>query len=165
MTPDTRPGPTSPASSTLDRTTRIMLASAAVWAFGLVVAAMTAPFYSGKSTSGITSVTSEGTPTTVTTATHSTLVQVNGFKVLIPVGVPCLAVALVAAGLARRRQAHKTGPGPMASTVVVLLSVGTLAAILSIGILVVPVDALLVASCIRASKPPSHPIGAGTDIT
>ena len=165
MTTGTQPSATSPASFRLDRATRIMLASAAVWALGLVVAAVTAPFYSGESTSGTTSITSGGTPTTVTTATHSTLVQVNGFKVLIPVAVPCLAVALVAAGLARRRRAHKTGPGPMASTVVVLLGVGTLAAILSIGILIVPVDALLVASCIRASKPPSLSIGAGTDIT
>ena len=165
MTTSAQPGPASPASLRLDRTTRIMLATAAVWALALVVAAMTLPFYSGESTSGTTSVSSGGTPTTVTTATHSTLVQVNGFRVLIPVVVPCLAVALVAAGLARRRKAHKTGPGPMPSTVVVLLGVGTLAAILSIGILVVPVDALLLASCIRASKLRSDSIGAGTGIT
>jgi hypothetical protein len=132
-----------------------MLASAAVWALGLGVAAMTVPFYSGESTSGSTSVTSGGTPTMVTRATHSTLLQVNGFKILIPVLVPCLAVALVATGLTRRRKAHKAGPGPMASTAVVLLAAGTLAAILSIGILVVPVEALLLSSCIRASKPRS----------
>lgn len=153
MTSDAQTDPTSHASLRLDRTTRIMLASAALWALGLLVAAMTAPFYNAESRSGTTSVTSGGTPTTrVPAVTHSTLVQVNGFKVLIPVVVPCLAVALVAAGLSRRRKAHKAGPGPMASAVVALLSAGTLPAILSIGILVIPVDALLVAICVRASK-------------
>jgi hypothetical protein len=132
-----------------------MLTSAGVWALGLVIAAMTVPFYSGESTSGTTSVTSGATPTMVTSATYSTLLQINGFKVMIPVVVPCLAVALVAVGLTRRRKAHKTGPGRMASTVVVLLATGTLVAILSIGVLVVPVEALLLASCIRASKPRS----------
>ena len=125
--------------------------------WGLVAAAMIVPFYRGMSTSGSTSVSSGGTSTTITTSSQATLVQVNGLKVLIPAAVPCVAVALVAVAVIRRRKAHKTGPGAMALTVVVLLGVGTLVAILSIGIFVVPVDALLLAVLVRASNngPPS----------
>jgi hypothetical protein len=154
------PRPTAPgydwAFFRLDRTTRIMLGGAAIWTLGLVAAALTVPFYRGRSTSGSTSVGSGGTSATITTSSPATLVQVNGFRVLVPVAIPFLAVVLVAVALSRRRKAHKTGPGPMASVVVALLGAGTIVAILSVGIFVVPADALSLAVLVRASNLGSH---------
>jgi hypothetical protein len=129
-----------------------MLASAAAWAVGIVVAVLTVPLYSGGSISGTTSATGDRTFTTTITSSHATLVQVNGPRILIPIAVPVLAVALVAAALSHRRRAGKAGPGLVATTVLLLLGAGTLVAMLSIGVFVLPVDALLLAACLRASS-------------
>jgi hypothetical protein len=128
---------------------------AAAWALGIVVAALTVPFYSGESISRTTSAT--GTLTTTTTSSHATLVEVNGSRVLIPVAVPLIAVAFVTAALGHRRRAGKTGPGLLATTILVLLGAGTLVAMLSTGVFVLPVDALLLAACSRASHPSTKP--------
>jgi hypothetical protein len=134
-----------------------MLASAAAWAAGIVAAAVTVPFYSGESSSRTSSATVGRTFTTTVTSSHATLVQVNGPGVLIPVAVPLIAVAFVAAALSYRRRAGKTGPGPVATSILVLLGAGTLLAMLSIGVAVLPVDALLLAACGRASLPSTEP--------
>ena len=69
-------------------------------------------------------------------------------------------MALVALALRRRRQTMKVGPGPLASAVVVLLGIGTFAAMLTIGPLVIPVVGLLITACVRASGPTrNRPVG------
>jgi hypothetical protein len=134
-----------------------MLASAAAWAVGIVVAALTVPLYSGGSISRTYSATGDRTFTTTITSSHATLVQVNGPRILIPIAVPLIAVAFLAAALSHRRRAGKPGPGLVATTILVLLGAGTLVAMLSIGVAVLPVDALLLAACGRASLPSTEP--------
>jgi hypothetical protein len=141
----------------LDRPSRIMLTSAATWSIGILVAALTVPFYRGESTTGSTYAGVSGISTAVTTSSHATLVQVNGLRILIPVAIPLIAVASVAVMLSHRRRIQKAGPGPTAIAVLVVLGVGTLLAMLSMGVFVVPVDALLLAACIRASNLSAKP--------
>lgn len=88
-----------------DRPTRVLLGTAALWSVGLVIAALTAPFCSStsaSSTSPSSPAGASGHPMTTPTQvahTSATLVQVNGFKVLAPVSLPFLAVAVVAFAL------------------------------------------------------------------
>ena len=131
---------TSSAIPKLDWPSRIMLVSAAAWALGLGVAALTVPFYS-----------ESGSP--FLTTSNATLVQVNGPKSLIPIAVPLLAVVVVATALSHRRKNQKTGPGAVAIIVVALLCVGTFLAMLSIGVFFVPVDVLVLIACVRAFNP------------
>jgi hypothetical protein len=64
------------------------------------------------------------------------------------VAIPFIAIVFVGAALSLRRRGGKTGPGLAAIAILVLLSAGTLAAMLSIGLFVLPVDALLLSACI-----------------
>lgn len=144
--------PRGSAASGLDRPTRITLAAAAAWAVGLVVAALTLPLYGGHTSSRTTRPVAGNGVGTITTFSHATLVQVNGYRVLPPIAAPAVAVAVVAAVLSHRRRAHKPGPGAVAITVLAVIGAGTLAAILTVGIFAVPVDVLLLVACVRSSS-------------
>ncbi|MDA8284011.1 MAG: hypothetical protein M0Z42_12140 [Actinomycetota bacterium] len=140
-----------------DWPTRVLLGTAALWSVGLVIAALTAPFYSSMSASSTSPSSPSGasghlmtTPAQVTHAS-ATLVQVNGFKVLAPVSLPFLAVAVVAFVLWRRRKKESPGAGWLAWTVTVLLVGVALLGMLSIGPFIVPVAVLVAVACARSS--------------
>lgn len=77
------------------------------------------------------------------THTLATLVQVNGLKVLAPVGLSHLATVVVSLALRRRRGKAKTGAGPLAWTVTALLAGAALLGVLSLGPFIVPIVVLL----------------------
>ena len=89
------------------------------------------------------------------TSSSATLVEVNGPGVLGLVGLPLLAVGVVGASLWRRHAHGKGGAGPVAWTVVGLLSALTAVAMLSIGVFMVPVTGLLIVACVLAIGPTS----------
>jgi cytochrome bd-type quinol oxidase subunit 2 len=97
------------------------------------------------------------TPTQVT-HTSATLVQVNGFKVLAPVGLPLLAVAVVAFTLWRRRKNETAGARWPAWVVTVLLVGVALLGMLSIGPFIVPVAVLVAVARARSSGGPVRQI-------
>jgi hypothetical protein len=103
------------------------------WSAALVGAAFVLPLYGSSSTSS--------------TGAHSsaalTLVQVNGPWALIPMGLPLIIVALVWAALYRKCSRRGRVPRYVAWTFVGLLVTGCLVAIASVGLLIVPVAALL----------------------
>jgi uncharacterized membrane protein YhaH (DUF805 family) len=122
------------------RSLRLVLATAAIWGAGLLVAAVVAPVYSSVSAS------SDGR----VAHSSSTLTEENGPGVLAPVGVPLVVVGVVAVALRRRRQRQRPGAGVLAWMSVGLLGVFTLVSMLSIGIFVLPVTFLLVVACALA---------------
>ncbi len=128
------------------RAEQVSLAVALAWGLLLVVAAMVAPVYSTQ--------TSAGSGPAVTGS--ATLVQVNGWPVLLVCAVP-LACALLVGALLRRR-AGKPGAGPVACTVTAVLAGFNLLAMLSIGVFVLPVTAALIIACVshRAERQPAR---------
>jgi hypothetical protein len=124
------------------RNTWVALGVAVVWGFLLVVAAFVAPVYgtsSGSAASGpdgtVSAATSEGT---------ATLVEVNGYGVLVVVSVPLVAAVVVAWALARGRRR-------IGWVVTSVLGVLNVLALLSVGIFFVPVTLALIVAC--ASTP------------
>lgn len=125
------------------RTVRIALVAASLWSAALVVAALTVPVYSGESEG------TDSTGATVNTATSATLVEENGWWGLVVAGVPLVACLVVGALL--------LGPGGRAAkvaavVVVGLLGLGTLLAMLSIGIFVLPATVALVVAVASADR-------------
>ena len=109
-----------------------------VWAFGwciaLLVAAFVLPMYG----------TSASAPSGASVpSASSTLVQVNGPGVLVPVGLPALITAVVWLALHRKCSRGGRLSGCVAWSLIGLLSALCLVAIASIGMLVLPVSALL----------------------
>ena len=134
------------------KTARIALAGATLWSLALLVAALTVPVYSGESES------TDSTGATVTTSASATLVGENGWWGLVVAGVPLVACLVVAALL--------LGPGGRnaritAVVVVVLLGIGTLLGMLSIGIFVLPVTVALAVAVASASAD-RRPVAAPT---
>jgi hypothetical protein len=131
--------------------TIIALAVAAVWSVGLLIVAVTVPFY--RSTSVTSSATyaspspHEPAPQQIVTTSSATLVAENGTQVLAVVAIPALAVLAVGLSLRHRWEKAKPGAGPVAWTVVSLLGAFTLVAMFSIGIFVLPVSAALLFAC------------------
>jgi len=117
-----------------------LLIPSALWSVGLVAAALWVPVYdSGTSAPGGTS-----------SSVSSTLVQVNGMKVLIPVGVPLVVVGLVAAALCYRRSRGKQGAGAIAWVSAGLLGLLALVGILTVGVFVLPVAVVVMVVCTLA---------------
>lgn len=106
------------------------LAVAAVGATAVLLAGFLLPVYSsvGGSSSG------------AVVSGSDTLVGVNGPAVAWVLAVPLLATAVVAGALWWRAR-------PLAWTVTALLAAFNLAALLSVGLLIVPVTVALVAAC------------------
>jgi hypothetical protein len=131
----------------------IALAIAWCWAAALPVAAATVSAYDS------TSATSSGTATPghepVVTVTHSTstLLDENGWTVILITAVP-LVVALAVTVALRRRDRRRRGAGSVAWLFTALLAAGNLLALLSIGVFVLPVTACLVVACILHNSEP-----------
>ncbi|MHB8219921.1 MAG: hypothetical protein ACYDHU_06310 [Acidimicrobiales bacterium] len=149
-----------PAPRRADRVTATLVALAAVWSVGLVVAGTTVPAYDSS-----TVVTSTSTPGSVPRthrvevahSTTATLLQVNGPGVLVLLALPLVAVTIVAGLLVWRRARGRPGAGAPAWTVTALLGAFGLVGILTIGPFVIPVPVLLAAACGRTgSRSPSR---------
>jgi hypothetical protein len=110
---------------------------ALVWSAGPIVAAAVAPAYQS------TTETSSGT----VTHESATLVDENGPAVLLPVGVPLLVTVIVGYALWRREEGR--GAGPIAWTFTGLLASFNVVAMLSIGLLMLPVTAALAVACAK----------------
>jgi len=124
------------------------LSVALVWSIGLLVAAVTLPAYQG------VTVSATGASSTST----ATLVEVNGRGVLALVAIPLAAVVLVAGSSAFRGWRRRDGAGPFAWTVVGLLGAFAFLAMMTIGIFILPVVALLAIACATAPRDrPCHP--------
>jgi hypothetical protein len=130
-----------------DRPTAVFLTVAALWSAGLVVLAFTL-------------AGSESTTAVVTVNGHAhslvgpslTLVQENGFKVLVPIGLPAASVAVVALALRRRRRHGRIGPGPLAVGATIAVGLVSVLGLLTIGPFILPVAVLLVLACTRATE-------------
>jgi hypothetical protein len=75
----------------------------------------------------------------------ATLVSVNGRGILLVVGVPLVATALVGGALWRR--GPRRGAGVLAWTIAGLLAVFNVLALASIGLFVIPVTVGLIVAC------------------
>jgi len=137
------------ADTGLGRTTWLLLALAALWGAALVVAALTVP-------SGTVTVVTTAGPSHAFVAHRSdpTLVAENGIKVLALVAVPLVAVLGVGGSLALRRRRGRPGAGPVAWALTTVVGAICLVGLLTIGIFVIPVAALLVVCCARSA--PDH---------
>ena len=132
---------------------RTMLGIAVLWGLALPIVALLVPIYSGESTE------MSGDGTTVTRESGATLVQVNGWQVLLTISVPLVAAVLVT-GLLSLPRRHRW-PLVLAFVVAGLLAAGTLLAMLSIGIFVLPVTVCLIAACaIRAAGTAPIPVAS-----
>jgi cytochrome bd-type quinol oxidase subunit 2 len=132
------------------RAQQVSLIVAVAWGLLLVVAALVAPVYSTQTSAGSGDRLSTAVPGS------ATLVQVNGWRVLLVCAVPLACAALV--GVLLWRRAGKPGAGPVAWTVTAVLAGLNLLAMLSIGVFVLPVTAALVIACIshRAERQPAR---------
>jgi hypothetical protein len=105
------------------------------WGIALLVAAFVVPIYSSSTASAPSGVS--------VPSASSTLVQVNGLGVLVPVGLPALIAAVVWFALHRKCSRGSRPSSYVAWSLIGLLIAFSLVAIASIGMLVVPVAALL----------------------
>ncbi|HCU97249.1 MAG TPA: hypothetical protein DHU96_32895 [Actinobacteria bacterium] len=126
----------STAAARFGRAQRLALGVAVAWSLGLLVAAVFAPAYQTESGAAPGQAAAFGS---------ATLVQVNGWRVLVPIGVPLLCAVLV--GVVLWRRAWRRGPGLAAWLVTALLAVFSLLAMLSVGVWVVPVTVALAVAC------------------
>jgi hypothetical protein len=131
----------------------IALVGAGLWSIGLIVAGLTLPAYdvttSSESTESITT-------NHISTQTE-TLVGENGAWVLIVLAVPLAATLLVAVLLTPRRRWTLW----MACGVTGVLGLLNLLAMLTIGVLVLPVTAALVVACLCglvSQRPTEQPV-------
>lgn len=123
--------------------TVVCVSLAGLWTAVLFVGAATVPAYSGFSTT----VTSAGAQST--TWTSATLLQENGTWVFVLLAVPAVAV-LLTAGLLIIEPRHRWA-GWAAWVPVGLVSVLTLLGMLTIGVFLLPVGALLGAAVLTAT--------------
>jgi len=121
------------------------------WGVALVAGAFVVPVYSGLS------VSAGSSGEQVTHSYSSTLVEENGFGVLIPVAIPLVLAALVWFALHRRCSRGSRWGGPIAWSLVAVLGLFSLVAVWTIGVFVLPVAVLL---GIAASLTPVASAGA-----
>lgn len=138
-TPPGPPAPEGPRPPGIDRVSLVLLAVAALWGVGLVVAAAIVPTNSATAGSGGVSFAAPST----------TMLQQNGPVVLAVVGAALLAVGLVAVAIKWRRASARRGAGPLGWGAVGALGVLTVLGLMSIGIFLMPVVLLLAIVCAR----------------
>lgn len=113
----------------------VALVVALFWSVLLVVVVSAVPVYE------------ETTVTDLGGSIHSsaTLIDENGSRALIVVGVPLLVTILV--GVALWIRGRRRGAGPVAWTFTILLAGFNVLAMLSIGLLIIPITACLALAC------------------
>lgn len=125
----------------------VALAVALFWSAVLLVIATGVPVYEGETeTSTVTS------SAVVVTHESLTLVDENGSGILVIIGVPLLVTIIV--GLALWLRGARRGAGPIALTFTGLLAAFNLVAMLTIGLLIIPVTACLAFACIKRQTRP-----------
>lgn len=125
------------------RSSAIALLIAAVCSAGLLVAGFVAPVYQAVSSS------SSGRRVEST----DTLVGVNGLGAVPVLAVPLLITVLVTWALLQRGRRWAM---PLAWTLTAILGVFTLLAMMTIGILVLPVTVALLVACAKGPEPASQ---------
>ena len=126
------------------RATSVLLVVAAVYGAAFPIVGLVVPTYSS------TSSTTDSSGVTTHSSSGATMVAVNGARVLVVLALPVVAVALVWGSLTWQRRHGRTGAGALAWTVVALLGAMSVLALLSIGILIVPLVVLLAVACALA---------------
>ena len=134
-----------PHTRLLDRWTVACLACAAIWSVGLVALGFFVGVYSS------------------TNAPRETLIQVNGVKVLIPLLVPLVCVAIVTLALLRGRHVQKSGVGVLVWVVFGLLALLVVLGALSVGPFVAPVAVFVVLAISRVKTQSQVPPSAAVE--
>ncbi len=109
--------------------------AASLWAIALLIGALLLPVYSS----------------------GSTLIEVNGPGVLVPVGVPALVAVLVGLALHRKCVHGSRSSGYVAGVLVGLLGAFCLVSMFSIGVFVLPVAMLLTLAATLTPFPETGP--------
>jgi uncharacterized membrane protein YhaH (DUF805 family) len=109
--------------------------AAFAWGATLVAAAFLLPVYGSSSATATSGL--------AVPSLSSTLVGVNGLGVLVPVGLPALAAAVIWFALHRKRSRESRLSGYVAWALIWLLAAFAVVAIASIGMFVLPAVALL----------------------
>ena len=125
---------------------------AALWALFIVAASFFIQSYSSS-----TSVVTSGDPNSSRTITSGglTLVQVNGLKVLLPILIPLVCVAIVALCLWRRERRRQRGAGILAWAFTGLVAAVCVVGALTIGPFLAPIALFLFAATVRVhDRPP-----------
>jgi hypothetical protein len=128
-------------------TATVALAFAAVWSLLVVALALLAPLYS--TSSGSSTVEGDGTVVSTTSVGTDTLVGANGRGVLLVVCLPLVATAVVALLLRYADRGAAVGGAWLVTLLYLALCV---LALLSIGIVLVPVGVALVVACATAHR-------------
>jgi hypothetical protein len=110
-----------------------LTAAAFLWALALVAGAFLVPVYSGV----------EGGSAAGVVDTTSTLVDVNGLGVLLPVALPAMVVGLVWLALHRKCSRGSARSGHVAGGLIVMLGTFCVLTGFSIGVFVLPTVLLL----------------------
>jgi hypothetical protein len=127
----------------MENNPRYSTAAAFGWSVALIAGAFTVPVRGG----GEGFASGHGSVRII--ATGSTLVSVNGFAAVIPVAVPAVVSALVWLALHWKRSRGSGTAGVLAWVLVGLLWAFCLVGAFTIGLLVVPVAALLAYATLR----------------
>lgn len=130
-------------ADTLPRAARISLGAALAWCLLLLVGALALPVYGTASSSA--SIDAGGSATVTETTGSATLFEVNGLIALVVLAVPLAATLLVGAFLHWRVRAAAWG-------VTAVLGALTVLALMSVGVLVVPVVVALTVACSSAGN-------------
>jgi hypothetical protein len=128
-------------------TATVALAFAAVWSMLVLGLALLAPLYS--TTSESSKVEADGTVVSTASVGTDTLVGVNGRGVLLVVCLPLVATAVVALLLRYAERGAAVGGAWLVTLLYLALCV---LALLSIGIVLVPVGVALVVACATARR-------------
>lgn len=124
-----------------------LLGSAAIWSVGLVVAGLVVPLYSTSSSTAVNGSTGSTGSIQVRAGPSATLLQVNGMKVLVLLGIPLAVVVLVAGALRLRRRHLARWPGFVAWTLAGVLDCFAILGLMTIGPFVAPVAGLVTVAC------------------
>lgn len=122
----------------------LVLAAALVWSTFIVVAATQVSVYQSETTERFTQAEGGATSRTISHGS-GTLVDENGSGILLVIAIPLFITILVAGALWIR--GSRRGAGLVAWMLTGLLACFNLLAMLSIGIVIVPVTACLVVAC------------------
>lgn len=118
--------------------TLVCVVLALLWSLLVLVAAFVAPVYGSSSCAGVV-----GGPSQCVDSTR-TMVEVNGVIAVVVMLIPLVVTVVVALGLGNGSRAGMTA----AWTASVILAVLTLLALLSVGVVWVPVVVLLLLACV-----------------
>lgn len=137
-------------SERIDRWTWLWITCAALWNLFIIAAAFFVQSYSY--TTLTTSVVNGTRTSTLVHDAGSTLWQVNGLAVLLPLLTPLVCVGIVALNLRHRQRTQKARVGPVAWTLTGLVAAICLVGVLTIGPFLSPVAIFLFVAVLRVHE-------------